>query len=244
MLTIAICDDCQTFAKELEKKLSTICTLQVPEQVDYRILPAFSSAKELLASLDQHPIDILFLDIEMPVMNGFTAAKQLREHFPDMLLIFVSSYEDRVYSSFSYGPFWFLRKDHINEELPSILQQAISNRLFNAESILFQTTDGEVVLHIKEILYFETEHNYYSIYCISGIKYTCRGSLASLEKKMLAYNFYRIHHAYLINMMYITQLLPANMVLMKNNIQIPVSRPRLPAFKKAYSEFIRRRITL
>lgn len=244
MLTIAVCDDHRPFAKKLEEKVKTICAARVPEQVDYQILPAFFSAKELLAALNQQSIDILFLDIEMPVMNGFTVAHQLREQFPNMLLIFVSSYEDRVYSSFSYGPFWFLRKPYINEELPFILQKAISHYLFNIESILFQTKNGETVLHIKEILYFEAEHNYYKIHCVSGITYICRGALTSIENKMKEYHFYRIHSAYLINMMYIQQILPTNMILMKNGIQFPISRPRLASFKKAYSHFIRRRITL
>lgn len=244
MLTIAICDDQQAFANQLQQEITSICAVQLPQQVDYQIVPAFSSGQALLDALTRQTVDILFLDIEMPVMDGFTLANQLREQFPDMLLIFVSAYEDRVYNSFSYSPFWFLRKSHVEQELPVILQKAISRYLSDAESMLFQTKDGETALRLKDILYLEAEHNYYNIHCVSGSTYACRGALSSVEKKLEAYDFCRIHSAYLVNMAQIRQILSTNMVLMKNAAQLPIARPRLAAVKDTYADFIRRRVTL
>lgn len=244
MLTIAICDDQQLFANKLEKRLEAICTFQLSEQIEYQVLPAFSSAKALLAYLSNHTIDILFLDIQMPVMNGFALASQLREQFPDMLLIFVSSYEERVYDSFAYSPFWFIRKPYLEQELPVIFQKAISRYLSDNESMVFQTKEGALILALKDILYFESDHNYYKIHCTSGITHKCRGALSAIAEQMQKYTFFHVHASYLINMAHIQQILPANVILMKNDTKIPISRHKVISFRESYSKYIQRRITL
>lgn len=179
----------------------------------------------------------------MPVMNGFALASQLREQFPDMLLIFVSAYEERVYDSFMYSPFWFIRKDYINQELPIIFQKAITRYLSDSESMVFQTTEGALILALKEILYFESDHNYYKVYCTSGITHKCRGALTTIAEQMQEYTFYHVHASYLVNMAHIQQILPANVILMKNSSEIPISRNKVISFRESYSKYIRRKIT-
>ena len=61
----------------------------------------------------------------MPSINGFDLSKVLCEKHPGLIIIFVSSYEDFVYSSFEYCPFRFLRKTHLNDELEITLSKAI-----------------------------------------------------------------------------------------------------------------------
>ena len=226
----------------MEQELTTLCASHIAEQMEYRIVPAFSSAKEVLEFLTHDTIDILFLDIEMPEMDGFTLAKQLRETYPEMLLIFVSSYEERVYDSFSYNPFWFLRKSRIKQEIAQVFLKAMDRYLSATETMTFQTKEGEVLLLLKDILYLEAEHNYYKIDCINGASYKCRGALSAVEEALQEHDFYRVHAAYLINMAHVQQIQATNMIVMKDGRQIPVSRHRLVAFKSAYATFTRKRI--
>ena len=118
MLTIAICDDNPQFAKILAKKINSLCAHNLPERVDCQIAPIFGSAENVLQFLQTQAIHILFLDIDMPKINGFKLAEYLCKHYPETIIIFVSSYEEFVYSSFEYCPFRFLRKSHLEQELP------------------------------------------------------------------------------------------------------------------------------
>ena len=71
MLTIAVCDDNPRFAHQLAAKLRELCALQLPDRIDCSIAPAFGSGEDVLRYLQDHIINILFLDIDMPEMNGF-----------------------------------------------------------------------------------------------------------------------------------------------------------------------------
>ncbi len=243
MLTIAVCDDQHVFADKVVQELKHLCTIHMAKGFAYEILQPFESAKDVLDTLSQKNIDILFLDIEMPDMDGFALAKQIREQYPDLMLIFVSAYDELVFQSFVYHPFWFLRKARIEQELPHIFTKAIEQYMSSKEAELFQTKNGNVLLPLKEILYLEADRNYYNIYCTTGALYKCRGTLSELESRFKKHNFYRVHSAYLINMAHIWQISSVSSVTMKNNKLIPVSRHRATAFKNAYSAFVRRRIT-
>jgi len=243
MITIAVCDDNPQFARLLKQHLQKLCTYNLPDRVDYTFAPIFGSGDDVIEYLQNNTIDILFLDIDMPHTDGFCLAKMLCDTYPDTIIIFVSSYEEFVYSSFEYCPFRFLRKAHLSQELDITFQKVIEKCILNNESLLFDTTDGEVVLRVKEILYFEGQKNYYYIYTLSGKIYKCRGTMESVEKLTETYDFFRIHSAYVINHEYIESINYKGSLIMKNGKCLNISKRKLSAFKDSYMQFIRRRIS-
>ncbi|MBQ9744783.1 MAG: response regulator transcription factor [Clostridia bacterium] len=243
MINIAVCDDNLQFATLLTQHLKKLCAYKIPQRVDCRFAPTFSSAKEVLEYLKDNTIDVLFLDIDMPETNGFKLAEMLCESHPDTIIIFVSSYEEFVYSSFEYCPFRFLRKAHLAQELDITLQKVIEKCILNNETILFDTTDGDLVLRVRDIMFFEGQKNYYIINTVSGAQYKCRGTMESVEDLTSKYDFFRIHSAYVINHEHIESVNSNGYLIMKNKKILNVSKRRMSAFKNAYMQFIRRRIS-
>jgi len=243
MINIAVCDDNSQFANLLTQHLKKLSAYKIPERVDCRFAPIFSSAKEVLDYLKNNVIDVLFLDIDMPEMNGFELAKSLCAAHPDIIIIFVSSYEEFVYSSFEYCPFRFLRKAHLTEELDITFQKVVEKCILNNETLLFNSTEGEVLLRLKDIIFFEGQKNYYVIYTVSGKEYKCRGTMDSLEAVMRNYDFFRIHASFIVSHEQIESVNNDGFVNMKNNKRLSISRRRAAPFKDAYMEFIRRRIS-
>ena len=241
MLTIAVCDDNPRFAHQLAAKLRELCALQLPDRIDCGIAPAFGSGEDVLRYLQDHIINILFLDIDMPEINGFSLASSLRERYPDTIIIFVSAYDDFVYSSFEYAPFRFLRKSHLEEELPITFQKVIEKYMYDSEVMSFDTTDGEVLLRLRDIMYFEGEKNYYAIKMLSNTTYRCRGTMASIEERLKPYDFFRVHSAFIVNEEHIQSIHDKGDLTMKNGVTITVSRRKMAAFKEAYMQFTRRR---
>ena len=131
MIKIAICDDNLKFSQIFYKKIKSITNN------DCMVLPPFFEGTEVIEYLKINSINILFLDIDMPKINGFDLAKILCEKYPDIIIIFVSAYEDFVYSSFEYCPFRFLRKSHLNDELKTTLEKAIEKIIINDKAKLF-----------------------------------------------------------------------------------------------------------
>ena len=237
MINIAICDDNQEFAQLFYRKIKSLCNS------DCSVLPAFNSGLDVIEYLKLHAIDILFLDIDMPSINGFDLAKVLCEKYSDIIIIFVSSYEDFVYSSFEYCPFRFLRKTHLNDELEIALSKAIEKIVLNDNNILFDTTDGQVSLKPKDILFFEGQKNYYYIYTVNGKSFKCRGTMESVNNLMEKYYFFRIHSAYIVNFEHIESINNKGFLIMKNNQSLSISKKRMTEFKNAYMQFIRKRVT-
>jgi DNA-binding LytR/AlgR family response regulator len=242
VLTIAICDDNLHFSTTLSKKLHDLCAKNLSERIDCQIAPTFSTAHAVINYLKKSSINILFLDIDMPDINGFKLAEYLCKNHPDTVIIFVSSYEDFVYSSFEYCPFRFLRKSHLKEELPITFKKAIDKCIFDNEALTFFTTDGEEILRVKDIILFEGQKNYYAIHTTSGKVYKCRGTLNSAEQMVNKFDFYRIQSSYIVNLEHIESL-DNEFITMKNSMNISISRRKYNEFKSSYMQYVRRRIT-
>ncbi len=217
MISIAVCDDNPQFASLLTQHLKKLSAYKIPPRVDCRFTPTFGSATEVLEYLNDNTIDVLFLDIDMPKMNGFKLAEILCEAHPDTIIIFVSSYEEFVYSSFEYCPFRFLRKAHLTQELDITFQKVIEKCILNNETILFNTTEGEIVLRVKDITFFEGQKNYFLISTVSGKEYKCRGTMESLEGTAGDYDFFRIHSAYIVNLEHIESINNDGFIVMKSH---------------------------
>ena len=243
MLTIAICDDNPQFAKILSQKIHALCAYNLSEHIDCQVVPSFGSGEQVLNYLKKQSINILFLDIDMPIMNGFKLAEHIRQDSPDTIIIFVSAYEEFVYSSFEYCPFRFLRKAHLDQELPITFKKVIEKCLLDKEILSFNTTEGEVILRIKDIVFFEGQKNYYLIHTTSSTLYKCRGTMESVEQLVKKYDFFRIHAAFIVNEEHIENLSNDGLVTMKNKKVITISKRRMANFKDSYMKFIRRRIT-
>ena len=241
MLTIAVCDDNPQFAHLLVKRIRELCVYHLPDRIDCQIAPAFGSGEDVLRYLQHHVINVMFLDIDMPQINGFRLASELQIRSPDTIIIFVSAYDDFVYSSFEYAPFRFLRKSHLEEELPITFKKVIEKCISDEESLLFETIDGDTLLRLRDILYFEGEKNYYVIKIVSGKTYRCRGTMTSVEDRIKPYDFFRVHSAFIVNEEHIDNIHEDGYLVMKNGALINISRRKLVAFKDSYMQFTRRR---
>ena len=240
MLTIAVCDDNLQFARRLVEKIRVMCATLLPERIICQVVAEFTTAEAVLAYLKNNDISILFLDIEIPKCNGFELAAQINIAYPDVIIIFVSAYDNFVYDSFSYSPFRFLRKSHLETELPEAFEKVIEKCIYNLDTMDFITTDGQATIRIKDILYIEGVKNYYIVHC-KNKDYKCRGTITSIEENTKKYNFFRIHAAYVVNMDNIEKTLNGCTIVMKNGDQLNISQRRYIDFKNSYMKFTRGR---
>ncbi len=243
MITIAVCDDDLLFAAALKEKIRHLCAYLLPERIECHVTEEFCSSGDVLIYLKNHPINILFLDIDMPEMSGFVLAEQLNRQYPETMILFVSAHEQFVYSSFEYSPFRFLRKSHLEAELPNALVKAVESFTRTEEMRMFSTTDGDIWLPARDILYFEGQRNYYLIHTSAAV-YRCRGTMSQVETMTEQLDFFRIHAGYIINLENVEELCGTNTIQMKNGTLLSISQRRLAEFRDIYMKFTRRRYSL
>ena len=114
-MEIAICDDDELFNEIMSEKLSTVLN---KNQIKYNITPFFNGS-ELITALNDplNRFDVIFLDVDMPGVNGENVAQYINSSKASIPVIFVTNHDDFVFSSFKYRPFGFLRKSHVDSEL-------------------------------------------------------------------------------------------------------------------------------
>ena len=238
-MKIVFCDDNSQFllllTKVVQKEFEKI--LHSGEEAD--VGPVFSSGKELVDYINENHVDVVFLDIDMPGMNGFEVAKLLCDAYKDIKIIFMSAYDNFVYSTFEFYPFAYLRKSHISDELPKVLLRVMEKIREPKRQLKLITTDGTKVFDANTIVYVESVRNYYLVHTSDLKEYTCRGTISDFEKMVANFDFFRTHAAYLVNLEYVDRIIENGHVLIQNK-DIPIAQRRIKEFKTAYMEHLRR----
>ena len=196
-MQIAICDDEVSMVQILEEKIKKL----LPDAV----IDKYLSGDELIASGSKP--DILFLDIQMPGMDGMETAKMLRQDNEDMILIFVTAAEEYVFQAFDVGAFHYLVKPFSDEKLKEVVTKAVHNikrssRLEKDEKyIMVQTAGSHIKIFLRDIVYAEVYNRKVIIHTRStDIEYY--GKLQELSD-MAGTDFFRTHRAYLVHFKYV-----------------------------------------
>ncbi len=195
----------------------------------------FTDGEAFLKTLNNHiHYDILFLDIEMPHMDGITLCKQIREISPDALVIFISNKEELVFQSFEVSPFRFIRKSELSSLIPS-LTDAIIVELNRRSPVSLKITDagGDIIsFDPRTILYAEAQRKECLIVTKQG-KQLIRYKFMDLENLLSQHHFVKIHRSYLVNMDYISRITKTSVIL-TDKTELPISRGSSEKIKQTF----------
>ena len=119
---------------------------------DLSIVGQFESAADALKYVEEQPVELVFLDIELPVMNGIELAKQLRAIRSDMLIVFVTAYERYIWDFNQIGGDYYIVKPYTRQTLEMMMDRIrlISQR--QRKRVYIQTFGRFVVFRDSEIL--------------------------------------------------------------------------------------------
>ena len=199
-------------------------------------IETFYREKDLIDtfSRDLNYVKILLLNIDRSSLRGFKIAKVIRKYNKDILIIFLSSYDELVYESFKYSPFRFIRKEKLEEEVYEALSSAIEFWKEKVElQYSFHTDNGKVKVCYKDIVYIECLNKkvYITInskqYRIIGVKFS------NMVSEFSAKGFIQIHRSYMVNLRYISTINKYNLIL-ENGCKLLISRYREKVLKRAF----------
>ncbi len=240
-MRIAVCDDNNAALKVLNKSITSAFS----NFTDEFNVTVFSDGTVLLNEHKKEPFDIVFLDIDMPVISGFDIAKSLRDDFSNCYIIFVTSHSELVYESMNFQPFNFIRKNcstPIDESVLDIVSKLMQHMKQNEKIILEDYNYRKHSVLIRNIIYIESDGHYVNFHALSdGFPIRIRGSITEHEEKYSKYDFVRIHKKYLINLRYLSQLNYNNneIVLGIINKSLPLSKRMKKEVKEKYIIYLR-----
>ena len=146
-MRIIICDDDPVFLDEMSERIQTYFEKQGSDVTIKTVM----DGNELLRMLGNYPADAVFLDIDMPGINGFETAGAVKKQYPDCILVFCSCHNELVYDSFEYEPFWFLCKSNAEEKT------GIFRALPEYDTALMENRKNKVTMELARRILKEAE---------------------------------------------------------------------------------------
>lgn len=179
---------------------------------------------------------MIFMDIEMPELDGLETAKRIRKINQSIPIIFLTSHTELAMEGYEVAAFRFLDKPLRIEKLITTLQ-AFDNLKLLDNKIEFQDGDKKLLVNWSEIQYIQSENVYVNIY-LEHTNYLIRKKLYDMEKQMPKQLFYRPHRSYLINLRFVKSF-NGKQIIMKNGTEIPLSRGKRNEFKLLMMKYLR-----
>lgn len=240
MIKIAIVDDEKPSIESLSIHLKEI----LPNaEIEF----SSNKAQEALEYLKSSEIDLLFLDIEMPNMNGFQLLEQISNREFDV--IFITAYNQYAIRAFKTKAISYLLKPIDEDELREVLdlwlkekekKDSLSNKNIDAlvdhlkkegfmkSKIAVPITDGYEFIEVDQIIYCKSSNNYtYIIQKDQSETLVCK-TMKEVEAVLQQFFFLRIHQSYLVNPNYMKKFSrnQGGIIIMNNNDTIPVSKSK------------------
>ncbi len=203
------------------------------------MVDVFRRALELEMRMKERNYDLIFLDIDMPGMDGITFAKQLRAGNCSTDIIFISSREDKVFEALRTNPGGFVRKRRFLEDVTEIVDLWLKNRpKEEAKKLVIQNKDATYTLPLDTVLYLESCGKTQQLHAANrSDTVPVHQSMQDLEESLAPSGFLRIHKGYLVNYRFIRRLEDGEAVL-TNGERIPLSRRRVQEIRNQYLELM------
>jgi two-component system LytT family response regulator len=245
-LKAILVDDELPSLQNLEQKIIEFCP-------DIHIIATAQKPEDAIQLIEQMHPDVVFLDIEMPRMNGFKMLEQIKEK--DFDIVFTTAYNHYAIDAVRISAFDYLVKpvavhdlqDTVarllksqNKQTPEkldVLRQNLSDSRSQNDKITISTNEGVEFYEINQIVRIESSSNYSKIFFKDGKSILVTKLLKDFEEILLPYRFFRIHNSHLINLSYIKKYIRGDggQVVMQNNEVIDVSRRKKEEFLKLIS---------
>lgn len=238
MINIGICDDDSNILNEMRFFVKKFF-------VEKKFLYTIQTFKSGLDILDSNTyFDLIFLDFEMPEIDGFLLAQQLRKSDKNVKIVYITNHSEYKDLAFSVHAFGYLVKPINQEKISDVLNDLIQyNENKDKLEIAFKFKTGIKNFSLNDITYFEYLNRNIYIHTVKNI-YLLKGEkISSISEKMRDYDFFIPHKSFVVNMKCIEFVKGYDIHMISGDI-IPLSQKRSGEFRKSYDNFLRKNLKI
>lgn len=223
-MVIGICEDQERDCLRIKEA----CIKVIKSMTNSIRIETFMDGQEVLDY--KEPLDLLFLDIELPRVDGIQVKEQFQRQRRNTMILYVSMHDELMASAFGMHVYGFIRK--------CTLEQSIQQMLPGAMEILQNYSMIEGNIDSRQVVYIKAERVYCRLFLEDGKELLIRQSLEKLERQLGAVGFVRTHKSYIINLKWVCKLEERGAQTKLGTV--PVSIRLKTKTKKAYEEYARK----
>lgn len=229
-MKIGICDDEKQF-------IDAICPLLEQWAARNAInlsLYCFTNGGDLIAAHRNNCMDLIILDVIMPLLDGMDVARELRKDNYDVPIIFLTSSRDFAVDSYEVKAFHYLIKPVDDVKLFHTLDDVLKTITLSQNLFTAQTNAGFCKLVVDDVDYLEAQNKQVLVHLSNGKTIAIRELFSKCEEIFSLENgFFRCHRSYIVNLNNIVQFTKSE-ISTNQNPAIPISRSRYAVFKETY----------
>lgn len=234
MVRIAVCDDNK---ESLASTASMIETWSEQSGISVE-LHCFDNGDTLLTQNDIHRMDIILLDIIMPLLNGMDTAKELRKKDTAVDIVFLTSSPEFALESYDVKAKGYLLKPVSYEKLKEQLEDSCRGFDVEPKNLILKTKFGYQKVYYRDIEYVEAQNKTIIFYLQNEKTVETTEPLRSFENKLNdSEGFFKCHRSYIVHIPNVDHF-NASEIITKSGHRIPIARGYGKAFKEAYFSFM------
>ena len=233
--------------------IETLTHLLETDFSEVKILATCTNSTKAYELILFHKPDFIFLDIEMPLLNGFDLITKF-EHL-DFDVIFTTAYDSYAIKAIKFSALDYLLKPIAKEDLAFAIEKIKSKQVSMSkaqlqmatavhnkqlpDTIALPTTDGLSFASVNDIVYCIADGSYTRLFMADKTEILLSKTLGDVDELLAEYNFFRIHHSSLINLKQAKKYIRGDggEVIMSNGHNLLVARTRKTDFLNVFMRF-------
>lgn len=217
---------------------------------DLDILATIQNPEKAVTYINNSQPDILFLDIEMPMLSGFDVLSKIEN--PNFEIIFVTAYNDYAIEAFQHCAVGYILKPIDSSELKIAITNALKNvdnknalqrnnillkhlitTSSKADKLMIPTSNGFLFVNYNDILHVEGYDGYTKIHLENSSEIVSSYNIGKFEK-MVSDAFYKCHKSHIVNLQKVSEFKNEGYIVLENRKSIPVSKTKRKEFLQLF----------
>lgn len=233
MFRLALCDDLSDFSTHIHSLIN-----RWDKRPDDLTIELFADGDSLIKEHSNHPFDIIFLDVIMPLLNGIETAREIRRTDSTVQIIFLTTSSDFAVESYTVKANNYLLKPIAADKFYQCLTECFQNIFMQTKYISVRSASTVHRIELRNIEYLEAHGKQVMFLLSNGDTIHATEPFYSYENKLLFKDgFFKCHRSYLVNMQKIDTY-TLKELKMHSGCRIPISRGCQKEFESAYFEFV------
>ncbi len=228
-MRIAICDDEEMYRVQLKSVLDKILV-----NADYEI-ETFADGNRLEEAYSEAQYDLVFLDIEMPAVDGITLARRLRARSEKVFIVFLTGHVEYALEGYEVNALRYLTKPVDTDKLKEVIRY-VQDKQGSGRQIIVKEDGEQLLIDIADVMYMESMNQNVRIVTTRG-EHVIRYNIGDFEQQLAGDGFFRIHRGYIVALAKVKKLAKSD-VIMEDGTALPVSRSNIKALKDALYAYV------